>query len=186
MVTCPMCEHVQESGDECSLCGRRLLEVRAPDELVPRMDGLDPTRLEMAVAPGMDAMEDLEPTMIDVPAAAAATEELPTWIERTAREPASAVAVEPLAIEHTASTREDASPRDLLALPICRYCRTPASPGEAFCARCGLKLAVYAGGTGSTGAAVNSHVDVRRCRFCGAAAAGHACPECGARFAVEA
>jgi hypothetical protein len=181
MVICPMCEHAQEPGGECILCGRRLLDVGASDEPIPRMGDLDPTRLEISVAPSMDRIEGLEPTLLDVPAAAA-PEEPPPWIERTARDPVAAEALEPLAIERTCSAREDAPPRDLLELPICRYCRTPASPGEVFCARCGLKVDVYTGGTGGS---VNSHADVRRCRFCGAAATGEACPSCGTRFAVE-
>jgi hypothetical protein len=192
MVICPVCEHAQEVGGECLVCGRSLVESGAPDDVVERLPGLEPTRLEVAPAPPVHRMEDLEPTLFEVPAVPAALEEPATWIERIPREPASSMtpasiaamkslemeslAMESLQIERTALAAPDAPTGDLLAPPVCRYCRTSAAPGELFCGRCGLRLATYSG----------EHVvpagDVRRCRFCGARGPGETCQACGARL----
>jgi len=187
MVICPVCEHAQEVGGECLVCGRSLVESGAPDDVVERLPGLEPTRLEVAPAPPVHRMEDLEPTLFEVPAVPAALEEPATWIERTPREPASSMtpasiaamkslAMESLQIERTALAAPDAPTGDLLAPPVCRYCRTSAAPGELFCGRCGLRLATY------SGERVVPAGDVRRCRFCGARGPGETCQACGARL----
>jgi hypothetical protein len=58
---CPLCEHVQESGHECDVCGRRPAEV--PEDGAPAaspLEEIEPTR-----APHADAdaplLTDLEP-----------------------------------------------------------------------------------------------------------------------------
>jgi hypothetical protein len=161
MAICPVCEHAQDEGGECALCGKNL---GAPEEGAPaaRMPDLEPTRLEAATPARRETMTDLEPTLHEPAPAAVAAEEGPApWLERTALPPVSA-------------------PPDLLAVAACRYCRTPASPGDVFCARCGLKLAVY-----SRPSAEPRQGDVRRCRFCGAAGRGSSCPSCGARLAAS-
>ncbi len=183
MVVCPLCEHAQEHGAECAVCGTRLAESGAQEVAIERLSGLELTRLETSSPlPPADRMEGLEPTLLDVAAVPAAPDDPAAWIERTAREPALAEAAEPLSIEPTACAPREAPSHDPFAPLLCRYCRTAAAPGELFCARCGLRLAVYSGVTVPAGDVAG---DVRRCRFCGASAPGSACPACGARF-VEA
>ena len=57
---------------------------------------------------------------------------------------------------------------------ICRYCRTPALPGEAFCAHCGMRLPVIPGPQAAA-------LEVRLCRDCGTPLRGESCPACGVR-----
>ena len=58
---------------------------------------------------------------------------------------------------------------------ICRYCRTPALPGEAFCAHCGMRLPAIAGPQAT------ALEEVRLCRNCGTPVPGEACPACAVR-----
>lgn len=57
---------------------------------------------------------------------------------------------------------------------ICRYCRTPAFPGEAFCGHCGMRLPAIAGPQATA-------LEARVCRDCGTPLSGEACPACGVR-----
>jgi hypothetical protein len=179
MVICPLCEHAQELGPECAVCGSRLAESGAGQPLVERLADLEPTRLELPSSPmvPLPRMEGLEPTQLDAPPIPAAPGEVATWIERTVREPAAAGATESLEVERTAHAPREAPMRDLFVPSLCRYCRTPAAPGDLFCGRCGLKLAVYSVEPATVAG------DVWRCRFCGTSASGVTCPACGARVA---
>ena len=159
MTICPVCEHAQEDGGECTVCGRRLLRDPPQGETVQPLADLEPTRIEAQPATAMEPMADLAPTQHDAIPEAETAEGSAPWLERTSL------------------PRQAAPERDVFALPTCRYCRTPASPDEVFCSRCGLKLTVYAREAPTTDGA-----DVRRCRFCSAAGAGLACRSCGARF----
>ncbi len=158
MAICPVCEHVQEGEGECAVCGKRLADGGGQVQPVERLAELVPTRLEVAAPPTLERMSDLEPTLHA--AAAVAGEEAPAWIEPTSLPP-------------------EQIPRDLLALPVCRYCRTPAAPADVFCARCGVKLPVHSRRPPTPAPRL------RRCRFCGVDGAGDACPQCGARLAGE-
>lgn len=159
MVNCPVCEYAQEGGGECAVCGKRLQEVEPQGAAVTRLPDLEPTVLEGRPPAPVERISDLDPTRHE--ATPAPPDEPVAWLERTSPAPGPPAP-------------------DLFAQPTCRYCRTPTSPGDVFCSRCGLKLTVYARETPAPPSA-----DVRRCRFCGAAGAGLACPACGARFAGE-
>ncbi len=180
MVVCPVCEHEQEQGSECLVCGKRLLSAGAPDDPTPRLDGLEGTCVEALPAPEPERMADLEPTMRESAPPSVPDGPAP-WIEHTARAPVQAVTVEALEIERTALAAHGASDQDPFALSTCRYCRTPAAPGEIFCGRCGLKLAIY-----RPRPPEERRGPLRRCRACGAAGAGDACPSCGSRLPPEA
>ncbi len=179
MMVCPVCEHEQERGVECSVCGKSLLAVTAPADPTPQLDGLEATRAEALPAPEPEQFADLEPTALSAPEPGAPGDPAP-WIERTARDPVLAATIEDLEVERTVAAPDAVPGRDLLEPPTCRYCRAPATPGEVFCARCGLKLAIYRspGPEERRGAA-------QRCRFCGASGARDACPSCGARLPAE-
>lgn len=158
MAICPLCEHVQEGGWECAVCGKRFADGGEPAQPVERLEELVPTRLEATAPPTLEQMSDLEPTFHA--AAAVAGEEAPPWIEPT-------------------SLPAEQLSRDLLALPACRSCRMPAAPGDVFCARCGLKLPV------PSRPPQTPAPRLRRCRSCGLVGAGDACPGCGARLPAE-
>jgi hypothetical protein len=180
MVVCPVCEHAQEHGVECLVCGKSLLVVAASVDPTPQLDGLEATRAETLPSPDPERIADLEPTALETTDPGASADPAP-WIERTARDPVLTTTGEELEVERTAAAPDDVPGRDLLEPPTCRYCRVPAAPGEVFCARCGLKLAVYRSPEPEERRGV-----VRRCRFCGAAGAGEACPSCGARLPARA
>jgi hypothetical protein len=59
-------------------------------------------------------------------------------------------------------------------IAICRYCRAPGFPGEAFCADCGMRLPAIVGPQATA-------LEVRLCRDCGTPVPGEACPACGVR-----
>jgi hypothetical protein len=169
MIVCPVCEHAQPQGAECDVCGRRLLRGAAGFPGVPPVPGLEPTRhvhadAEVVIVPG------LEPTRH------AAVEVLPEpapELEPTRTAPVD-VAVAPAPdIERIG---EDVPEDAATSIPIfvtCRYCRTPAAPGERVCGRCGMRLPVFS--TAAPAAPAEA-----RCS-CGAPVHGTACPVCGVR-----
>ena len=112
MTICPVCEHAQESGGECTVCGRRLLRDPPQGETVQPLADLEPTRIEAQPATAMEPMADLAPTQHDAIPEAETAEGSAPWLERTSLPP------------------QAAPERDVFALPTCRYCRTPAGPGE--------------------------------------------------------
>lgn len=60
---CPVCDHVQERGARCDVCGRNLASEGAVEEPVEAIDGLEPTRLPDAPLPsGGEPVPGLEPT----------------------------------------------------------------------------------------------------------------------------
>ncbi len=125
-VICPVCEHAQEGGAECDACGARLGAVNPAAEV--------PTA----------TLPDLEPTAIPATPAAAVPPsgvDADAWLERTASADVG-VTVEPLAVERVTADRasRDRTPASPLT---CRYCRTPAAPGQQFCERCGMRLRSY-------------------------------------------
>jgi len=107
-------------------------------------------RIEVAVEP----LEDMEATAID-----------PVKIVADAME-----GLETTSVEGIAGDVPSTEP----VVAICRYCRTPGVPGEAFCAHCGMRLPAIAGPQATA-------LEVRLCRDCGTPVAGEACPACGVR-----
>jgi len=153
MAVCPVCEHQQDQGDECEVCGRRLAERGVPG---------------VTVAP----MADLEPTAASA-SAALAPEEAPPWLEPTALPASPGAVVEALEVERAPSSGPE-EPRPPPPSAVCRYCRTSAAPGEVFCASCGMRL---------DRCRPEAEAPARRCRACGARVAeGTTCRVCGARI----
>jgi hypothetical protein len=179
MPTCPLCENVQPGGEECDVCGRPF----------PRGEGVP-----VPVAP----LPELERTAIEIPPGAAASAEPPGTLEAlepTAAPDAGAVAVAavegleltraaPVGVE--AVTLPDLEPTGEAPIPdlpvpdgagtTCRYCRTPAMPGQSFCARCGMRLP-----SGDMGREAAPAGPPGTCWQCGSPVARETCPSCGAR-----
>jgi hypothetical protein len=171
-ITCPVCEHAQLQGSECEVCGKRLTRgPSAADLALPGVPELEPT----SHAPvDVDALRlaDLEPTR-QAGGAAAPIERVPD-LEATCAAPVDVSAETVPGIEPTSAAIPGDAPTALPALMVCRYCRTPAAPGERICGRCGMRLPVVA--TGGDAAAL----EPRLCS-CGAPVRGSLCPACGAR-----
>jgi methionyl-tRNA synthetase len=60
MVICPVCEHPQERGAQCDVCGWNLVGEDHVDPVIQRIEGLEPTRLEAADAPAGPPIPGLE------------------------------------------------------------------------------------------------------------------------------
>lgn len=171
MIVCPVCEHAQAQGAECEVCGKKLLRGPAAIPFVPPVEGLEPTR-HADVDAGAPYLPELEPTRH------AAIDSAPgTAMEL---EPGRAapvdVADDPVpGLEHGGEAIPGDAPTAVPAIVICRYCRTPAPPGERVCGRCGMRLPVFE-------RPPEEEVAGRRCS-CGTVVTGVLCPTCGARVA---
>jgi hypothetical protein len=171
MITCPLCEHAQAEAGECEICGYALGSGSGAAARPPPMDGLE--RAGYAPAPAVHALpvEGLEPT---AHARVGPVVAPPLELEPTGAAPLDVDAPALDGLERTAADPVD-DPTPMSAFVACRYCRTPALPGERICGRCGMRLSLAAGGSkepvGGAGRACG----------CGALVRGRACPSCGAR-----
>lgn len=171
MIVCPVCEHAQAQGTDCEVCGKQLLHGAAGIPEVAPVEGLEPTH-HAAVDTGTDFLPELEPTRqarVDAP------DEPAVDVDRGREAPVD-VTVEPVPdVERVGDGIPADGPTAVPAIVTCRYCRTPAAPGERVCGRCGMRLPVFdrAGDAPPPPA-------VRRCS-CGAPVSGSICPSCGAR-----
>jgi len=171
MIVCPVCEHPQAQGAECEVCGKRLASgPSAADLAIPPVEGLEPTLHAPSVA-AAERIAELEPTLhapaVDLP-------DVMPDLEATRTAPVD-VDVEPVPdVERTSEGIPGDVPTALPAIQVCRYCRTPAMPGERICSRCGMRLPVLGG------AGAEPTPAVRLCS-CGAATRSSLCPTCGAR-----
>lgn len=176
MASCPLCEHVQDAGAECEVCGHRLSGPGTAEPPVAPLPGLEPTRMER-VEVATESVPDLEPTLlapVDAP-----PEDL-GWVEPTRAAPEGAVPVEPVPDleRHMAEPIPDlVGGLDPLAPVVCRYCRSTAMPGDKFCGRCGMRLSRF-----DPVRLAGSERGELVCRDCGAMGAGPRCRRCGARM----
>jgi hypothetical protein len=176
MTVCPVCEHAQVTGDECEVCGRRLSGSAAPAVVSP-LEGLERTALEEAGAVEAAPLADMEPTAQS--AEAVEGERMPD-LERTGLEAVAAEAegeavpgLEPTSSDPLAW--EERTP--MVLAPHCRYCRTPAVPGEVICGRCGMQLPLFRPAMAQSPEGVSW-----RCPSCGASVPADVCPGCGGRM----
>jgi hypothetical protein len=176
MIVCPVCEHPQAHGDACEVCGKRLASGTAGTEPAPsRAADLEPTAHAPSAAPG-ERLADLEPTR-HAAAGPAVVEGVPE-LEATRAAPVDVVADPVPGVEPTRAAIPGDAPTAVPAVITCRYCRTPALPGERICGRCGMRLPVVGGAPRREGAGQ----EARLCS-CGTPVRGALCPSCGARTA---
>ncbi len=174
MIVCPVCEHAQAAGGECEVCGWVLAAAggRAAPPAVP-VEGLEPTAHER-VGVRAEPFADLEPTLR--PPADEVPGEAPD-LDAGRAAPVDVDAPMLPDLERAADGVPEDGPTAIPTFTTCRYCRTPAMPGERLCARCGMRLPVVE----EPRAAATAEVGLRRCG-CGALVAGdRLCPSCGAR-----
>lgn len=172
MIVCPLCEHAQTEPGECESCGKRLAGMRGTAAQVAPIEGLEPTGYAVAWPPEAAPVDGLEPTS-HAPAGEVVSP--PLEIEPTRAAPLDVDGPAMDGLERTASEIPGDGPTPFAAFVACRYCRTPALPGERICGRCGMRLPVDAGARGGHAAEVGCVCG------CGALVRGGACPACGAR-----
>lgn len=180
MIVCPVCEHTQAQGPECEVCGKLLAATPAAPAPAPAaLEGLERTAQGGAEVGGVAPMAELEATR-HAPAAMA-VEDLVPDLEATGAAPVDVAVAATPDVERTAHA---ALPEDdglaLPALPVCRYCRTPATADERICSRCGMRLPVLAAAPQAPAGAGGP--EGHRCSCGLLLAPGTArCPGCGAR-----
>lgn len=175
MIVCPICEHRQEAGSECEVCGRHLAAGRGTDAPVAPLEGLEPTGLGATAPPAAGSLlEGLEPTLFER-AEEPLLAEVVADLEQTRAEPVEVAPDATPDVEHLLAGLPDDGPTLLPIVVVCRYCRTEAGPGERICARCGMRLPIPAAAPSAAGAALD-----HRCS-CGVRVTGSLCPSCGAR-----
>lgn len=171
MIVCPVCEHAQAQGAECEVCGKRLLSGPAAIPFVPPVEGLEPTR-HADVDASAPLLPELEPTR----AAGVDVAEDPAPDLDPGRAAPVDVADDPVPdLERTQDGVPDDGPTAVPAIATCRYCRTPAAPGERVCGRCGMRLPLFE-------ERADEEPPPPRLCGCGAAVTGPLCPNCGARM----
>jgi hypothetical protein len=179
MIVCPVCEHPQEAGSECAVCGRHLVEGRGTDAPVVPLEGLELTTLDPVGAAALPAapIADQEVTRFEAAELPLLDEVVPD-LEQT-RVEAVEVASDPTPdVERFLAGLPDDGPTLLPIVVTCRYCRTEAGPGDRLCARCGMKLGTIAAPAPAAGVG-----QPRRCS-CGTPVTRATCPNCGARNAT--
>ncbi len=172
MIVCPLCDHPQAGGDECEVCGKKLSGFAAAATAIPRLEGLEPSRLDAAPDVAVESVPGLEPT--HHPPVAGGADVAPD-IEPTRAEPVT-IAVELVpGLEHTQPEPIPGEGTTALPVtPVCRYCRTPALPGEVLCGLCGMRLPVFRTAVEDAG-----QRPVARCPSCGTLGTAEICSGCG-------
>ena len=176
MPTCPVCENVQEAGDECAVCGHPLAGGAERGARVEFLEGLEPTVLGGAAEAGDsgERLEGLEPTEFP-PAEGAGSEAVELEPTRTGAVEALVETMEGL--EPTAEAGVPDEPDLEPPPPTCRYCRAALPTGGTFCPRCGMRASrpIVARPEGAA--------DPALCASCGTPVRGAVCRACGARVA---
>jgi hypothetical protein len=173
VITCPVCEHPQADGAECEVCGRSLLAPGAVEVPVAPLEGLEPTLAAPELLVGdLGVMPELEPTLQLSPSEV--TLDPVPELEPTSAAPVEASGERVPDLEPTSAPASSDPRSELPLFPVCRYCRTPAGPGERICGRCGMMLPA-----GVAPAAVA--VALPLLCSCGTPITRSTCPACGAR-----
>lgn len=154
------------------MCGKKFLQRAPAVPFVPPVEGLDPTSYADVDASG-EPFPGLEATghaAVDVPAGPAPDLDL-------GRAAPVDVADDRLpGLERGEEGIPGDAPTAVPAVVTCRYCRTPALPGDRVCGRCGMRLPVFE--REPEGEAAPPRVCT-----CGTVVTGSLCPNCGARVA---
>ena len=181
MIVCPVCEHPQQAGSECEVCGRHLVEGRGTDAPVAPLEGLELTTLDPggAAPPPSLPIAELEETRFEAAELPLLAELVPD-LEQTRAE-AVEVVVDPTPdVERVLAGLPDDGPTPLPLVVVCRYCRTEAGPGDKLCARCGMRLSAP---RVAPDAAAGAPGGPLLCS-CGTPVTRSRCPACGARNAT--
>lgn len=178
---CPVCEHAQDFGVECEVCGKDLggLEGLGPPPVrEERVEGLEitvPDRLGEVPVEKMGELEVTHFASVNV-----ARDETPD-MEFTGMAPVGDVAIEKVADMSEDRVPDDGQRTAYADGPVtCRYCRNVQATGS-LCDRCGMKLPIVSAPVVAVMGTIIGELDVKvRCRACGAnTKAGTRCSDCG-------
>ncbi len=178
---CPVCEHQQEFGVECDVCGKDLGglgDLGPPPAAEQRVEGLEQTVGERVGEIAVERIGDLDATGF-------VTGEV-TVIEMNEMERTENAPVGALPVERVADMTEDRAPDDGVRTEapvgqvMCRYCRNVQAEG-LICDTCGMKLPkVVASIVTVDSGKPKRALEMVRCKACGAPARpGERCSECG-------
>jgi hypothetical protein len=179
VITCPVCEHQQAAGADCEVCGRVLvLQEGAAGPPVAPLEGLEPTAAAGVTPTGaIESLPGLEATL-QAPAGDVVPDPIPE-LEPTLAGSVEVVGDQVPDLEPTAAAASGDPRTELPLFPVCRYCRTPAGPGERLCGRCGIRLPLPPSAVPTAASAAPRYCS------CGAPISRASCPSCGARNRVE-
>lgn len=176
---CPVCEHQQDFGLECDVCGKALGGLDAL--------GAPPARTEVVEGLEHNASPDVGEVLVERVGELEVTHFAPVQVaeDRTPDvEHNAALAVGEVPVERLSDLSVDRVPDDGVrtALPqgpiVCRFCRTP-NAGGSLCTHCGMKLPVVIIVPRNPQASAPTG-EKTRCRACGAPATiGERCGDCG-------
>ncbi len=180
---CPVCEHAQDFGMECDVCGKAIGDLDGlgpPPVMQQRLEGLEVTRQDEVGEVAVERFGELEVTRFA--AVNVAPDQTPD-VEHNGSGPVGEVAVERVPDLSEDRVPDDGQRTALQVGPVtCRYCRNVQASGS-LCERCGMKLPVItvAAEVGTITGKLLSNDDLKtRCRSCGAPAKGGArCGDCG-------
>jgi hypothetical protein len=184
MISCPVCEHQQDLGFECDVCGKDLSAalgtLGAPPVRIDKMVELEVTIPERVGEVAVEHAPDVEVTSF-AKVEAGVLAPVPDF-ERTVAARVGEVAVLPLDELSEDRVADDGVRTPVSSGPLtCRYCKTVQALGSGLiCERCGMKLPRVAVVAQAGAPAKKKETVWARCRSCGANAhAGERCGECG-------
>ena len=179
---CPVCEHQQDFGVECDVCGKELGgigDLGPPPVQIERIEGLEATLNAPLGEVPLEEMGELEVTRF---AAVNVAPDVTPDVEYTGRAPVGNVPIERVADMSEDRVPDDGQRTAFATGPLtCRYCRNVQATGS-LCDRCGMKLPVLsvAPVEAVMGKMLSDFESKVRCRSCGAPArAGERCGDCG-------
>jgi hypothetical protein len=177
---CPVCEHQQDFGIECDVCGKALGGLDGlgpPPVMAQQLEGLEVTRLESVGDVAVQPIGELEVTRF---AAVEVAPDRTPDVEHNRAAPVGEVAVERIADLSVDRVPDDGQRTQLqVGAVTCRYCRNVQATGS-LCERCGMKLPQIVVADAITGTLLSPEEVKTRCRSCGAPAmAGQRCGDCG-------
>lgn len=166
MIICPLCEHIQERGTVCDVCGKTFVGPGVIAEPIAPLPGLDTGR------------------MGDVDLTGRYSSDEPEHSDEAISPPRESLSLEDLASQlfSDQAAPQAAAPQQMTR---CRACGQVQAAGDVTCEKCGSRLPRFLSETadGDDGEEAGPVL----CRQCGVKAvpAGGLCPACGARHSTE-
>jgi len=183
MIVCPLCEHQQQQGTVCEVCGKELIAPQMVGVVTETLAELESTSIAGAsAAVSVERMAELD----DHHAAAVtpAPEVLPELERTRVLDGGQALPAEPLAEMEPTRFAGDGQRTQLSATRACRYCGN-VQQGGILCDRCGLRLPGAEAYTRATTANRGSESEPMPCPACSVKGLpGQRCRACGAFIRV--